>query len=111
MKEDNEMIVEKRFERIPYMMEANSNTKYEDIPENKEIFIYGFKHFKTDKVDIYIIMGCNSNELQESDKLFNFWSNNFLDKEIQKKNLKKTQWFFMTLVKRNNFLKMRNICW
>ena len=43
MKEDDEMIVKRRFERMFNMMLVfKSYTKYEDIPENKEMFIYSF---------------------------------------------------------------------
>ena len=86
MKEDDKMIVKKRFERIHnMMMDCKSYLKNEDISENKEIFIYGFKHVKTDKIGNYILIGCESDELFENDKLFNFWSNKFLNKEIEKK--------------------------
>ena len=36
------------------MMECKSYLKNEDIPENKETFVYGLKHTKTDKIDNYI---------------------------------------------------------
>ena len=39
LKEDNKMVVEKRFERISNMMECKSYIKNEDFSENKEIFI------------------------------------------------------------------------
>ena len=77
--------------------------KNEDIPENKEILIYGFKHVITDKIGNYISIECESDELYENDKLFIFWSNNFVYKEIKKRVFKTTGWSFMTLVKRNNF--------
>ena len=76
MKEDFKMVVKRRFERINNMMECKSYIKKEDISENKEMFIYGFKHVKTDKIDNYILIGCESDELFENDKLFNFWSKN-----------------------------------
>ena len=47
MKEGYKMIVKRRFERIYNAIETMTFTKYEDIPENKEIVIYGFKHIKT----------------------------------------------------------------
>ena len=50
MKEGDEMFVRRRFERIYNRTEVNSYAKYEANPENKEIFIYGFKRIKTDKV-------------------------------------------------------------
>ena len=65
-------------------MECKLCIKNEDISENKEIFIYGFKHVKTDKVDNYIIIGCESDELCENDKLFNFWSNILINEGIRK---------------------------
>ena len=103
MKEDNKMIIQRRFERIINMMDYKSYTKNENIPENKEIFIYSFKHVKTDKVDNYILIGSESDELYENNKLFNFWSNKLINKEIENRNFKLTGWPFMTLVKRNNF--------
>ena len=62
MKEDYQMIVKRRFERIiNKMMDFKSYTKNEDFPENKEIFVYSFKHVKTDKVNNYILIGSESN--------------------------------------------------
>ena len=74
MEVDKKMIEKRRFERIYNMMECKSYMKNEDVPENKEIFVYGFKHVKTDQIDNYILFGCESDELYENDKLFNFWS-------------------------------------
>ena len=111
VKEDDEMVVKRRFGRIyNMMMDCKSYTKNEDISEKKEIFIYSFKHVKTDKVDNYIIIGSESDELFENDKLFNFWSNKFINKEIENRIFKLTEWPFMTLVKRNNFFKIQSIC-
>ena len=109
MGEDNKMIVKRRFERIRYMMDCKSFTKNEDIPENKEIFIYSFKHVKTDKVESYILIASESDELHENDNLFNIWSNKLINKEIENRNFKLTGWPFMTLVKRNNFFKNQGI--
>ena len=110
MKEDYQMIVKRRFERIYIMMmDCKSYIKNEDISENKEIFIYSFKHVKTDKVNNYILIGSESDELYENNKLFNFWSNKFINKEIENRNFKFTGWPFMTLVKRNNFFKIQSI--
>ena len=39
LKEDDKMVVRRQFERINIMMDCNLYTKYEDIPENKEIFV------------------------------------------------------------------------
>ena len=111
MEADKKMVVKRRFEKIfEMMMEFKSYTKNEDISENKEIFIYGFKHVKTDKIDDYILIGSESDELFENDKLFNFWSNKFINKEIENRIFKLTGWPFMTLVKRNNFFKIQGIC-
>ena len=109
MKEDYKMIEKRRFERIYNALETMTYTKYEDIPENKEIFIYGFKHVKTDKIDNFILIGCESDELFENDKLFNFWSNKFINNEIEKRDFQITGWPFMTLVRRNNFFKIQGI--
>ena len=110
MKEDYKMIKQRRFERIYNMMsDFKTYIKYEDIPENKEIFIYSFKPVKTDKVDIYILIGSESDELHENDKLFNIWSNKLINNEIENRNFKLTGWPFMTLVKRNNFFKIQGI--
>ena len=81
MKEDYKMFVKRRFERIKIMMECKSYIKHEDITENKEIIVYGFKHNKTGKIDKYILIRCESDDLFENDKLFNFWSNNFINKK------------------------------
>ena len=108
--EDNKMVVKRRFERIYNMMlDFKSYIKYEDIPESKEIFIYSFKPVQTDKVDNYMLIGSESDELHENDKLFNIWSNILINKEIQNRNFKLTGWPFMTLVKRNNFFKIQGI--
>ena len=109
MKEDYKMIEKRRFERINDMIMYKSYIKYEDIPENKEIFIYGFKHVQTDKVDNYILIGCESDELFETDKLFNFWSNKIINNEIEKRDFQINGWLFMSLVKRNNFCKTQGV--
>ena len=110
MKKDYKMVVKRRFERINKMMECKSYMKNEDIPENKEIIVYGFKHIKTDEIDKYKLIGCESDELFENDKLFNFWSNKFINKEIKMRDFKTTGWSFMTLVKRKNFFRIQGIC-
>ena len=92
------------------MITYKSYIKYEDIAENKEMFVYGYKYIKTDKIDNYILIGCKSDELFENNKLFNFWSNKFINEEVQKRKFKITGWPFMTLAKRNNFLKIQGIC-
>ena len=79
--------------------------KHEDVPENKEILIYGFKHIKTEEIDNYPLIGCKSDEFFEKYKLFKFWSSKFINKEIEL-----TGWSFMSLVKRNNFFKIQGVC-
>ena len=109
-KEDYKMVVKIRSERIHYtMMDCKTYTKNENIPENKEIFIYSFKHVKTDKVDNYVFIGSESDVLFENNKLFNFWYNKFKIKEIESRDFKLTEWLFMTLVKRNNVFKIQGI--
>ena len=83
--------------------------KNEVSPENKEIFVYGFKHIKTDKIDKFILFRCESDELFENDRLFDFWSNNFFKKEIEMRNSETRGWSFRSLVKRNNFFKIQKI--
>ena len=73
MKEDDKMVVKRHFERIFNMtMDFISYNKKEDFSENNEIFVYGSKHVKTEKFDNYILIGCESEEIFENDKLFNF---------------------------------------
>ena len=72
--EDYKMVENRRFERINNMIESESCIKNEDIPENKETFVYGFKHIKTDS---YTLIRSKSDELNENNKIFNFWSNKF----------------------------------
>ena len=103
------MIVKRLFGRINIAPENMTHRKYEDIPDNRELFFYEFKHIKTDKVDNFTLIGNESDELYESDKLFNFWSEKFFEKKIRKRDFKLTGWSLMTLVKRNNFFKTQSI--
>ena len=50
------------------------------LSECQFLVVYGFKHIKTDKIDIYFLIGCESDVLCENDKLFNFWSYIFINK-------------------------------
>ena len=104
MKHDYKVVVNRRFERIYNMIESKTYMKNEDFPENKEIFVYGFKHIKTDRIDNYILIGCESYKLYENNELFNFWSNKCINKEIEMGNFKITGWSSMTLVKKTTFL-------
>ena len=61
------MIENRRFERVDNMIASKSYMKNKDVPENKEIIIYGSNHNKTDKIDNYILIGCESDELYEND--------------------------------------------
>ena len=54
------MLEKRRIERINEAKESTSDTKYEDIPQKQEIFVYGFKHIKTDEIDNYILIACGS---------------------------------------------------
>ena len=64
MKEDEKMVVKRRFERIyKVMLDFKSYIKYEDIPENKEIFIYSFKPVQTNKVENYNLTASESDEI------------------------------------------------
>ena len=95
-------IESRRFERIKNMIACKSYNKNLEIPGNKEIFFYGFKHIKTDKVGNYIIIRCESEELYENLKLISFWSNKFIKKD-RKQKFNITGWSFMTLVKKTMF--------
>ena len=107
MEEDDKMVMKRRFERMNDMITCKSYIKNEDISENKEIFIYGFKHVETDKIDNYILIGCESDEFYENSKLINFWSNKYINEETEMRKFRITAWPFMTLVKRHNFLKFK----
>ena len=85
------MIDKRRFERENGMITCKFYMKNEDIPENKEIFVYGFRHIKADKVDNFILFGCELDEIYEFHKLFHLWSKTFLNKEIKKRNFKITR--------------------
>ena len=61
-------------------MECNFHLKNEDIPEMKEVIVYGFKQYKTVKLDIYVIIECESDECIGNDNLFNFRSSNTIKK-------------------------------
>ena len=97
MKEDSKMVEQRRIERINVMITYKSYIKYEDIPENKEIFVYGYKQIKTDKIDNYILIGCETDELYENNELFNFWSNKFINEEVQKKKIQHNRMAFYDL--------------
>ena len=49
-KEDVKMVDKRRIEKTNNMITCKSYNKNEKIPESKEIFIYGFKDVKTDKI-------------------------------------------------------------
>ena len=70
MKEGDKKVLKTQFESPNKMMYSKSYIKHEDVPENKETFIYGFKHIQTDKIDSFILIGGKSNELYENDKVF-----------------------------------------
>ena len=93
MKKDDKTVVKRRFERINKMIACKSHIKYEDVPENKELFFYRFKRFKTDNINYHILIGSESDVLYEYNKLFNFWYNEFINKEIEKRDFKITERF------------------
>ena len=109
MKQGFKAVVKRRFKRIYNMMEFISYMKNEDVPENKEVFVYGFKHNKTAKIDKYILIGCESDEVYDNDKIIIFWSIKFISKEMEMRNFKITGRPFLTLVKRNDFFKVQSI--
>ena len=46
------------------MMECKSYMKNEEIPRKKEIFVFReFKYVKTDKLDYFILIECESDEI------------------------------------------------
>ena len=99
MEADKKLVETRRFEGMYKMIESNSSTKYEKNPENKEIFIYGFKQIETKKW-IVIYQSDMRHQFFENDKLFNFCSNKFTNKEIEKKDFNITGWPFITLPKK-----------
>ena len=101
------MVVKRRFERIYKTIACTTDIKFEDNPENKKIFNYGFKHNKTSRSNNCIIIGCESDVRYENQKLFNFWSKKLINKEIEKTDFKLPGWSFMTLIKRNNFFEFK----
>ena len=54
--------------------------------EKKEIFVYGFKHIKTDKNDNCIQFGFESDEMYGNDKLFSFLSNKVINQELENRD-------------------------
>ena len=44
MREEDKIVVKRHFEKINSLMECKLYMESEDIPEDKEIFVYGFKH-------------------------------------------------------------------
>ena len=78
------MVVRTRFERIYNTIESIVYTEDQVFSESREVFIYGFKYKKTDKVNRYNLVGCESDELNDDNQLFNFWSKINLKKEIEK---------------------------
>ena len=93
MKENYKMLAKRPFEGIYNMKECKSYMKNEDIPENKKIIVYGFKHNKAGETNNYISMGYESDELDENKKLFNFWSNKFINKKKNEKIRKNSMVF------------------
>ena len=80
-------------------MECKLYMKNEEVPENKEIFVYGFNNVNTANVGNYILIGCEWDDLYEHDKLFNSWFKKFIKKETEMRNFKIIGCFF-TCVKK-----------
>ena len=64
--------------------------KHENVFENNETFVDGFKDIKTDKIDNYLPIECESAENYEKDELFILWFNKFLNEEIEETDFKIT---------------------
>ena len=103
------MIENRQFERVNNMIACKSYLKYEDFPENREIFVHELKHSKTDEVDNFILIGCESDEFCENGTLFKFWSTKFLEIEIKMRDFKIKGWSFMNLGKRNKSFTVRGV--
>ena len=104
------MIENRRFERINDMIAYKSYMKHEDMSENEVIFAYGFQHIKTDKIDKYILIGFDLDEIHEKDRVFNFSSEKIINEEIEMRDFKITERPFLVLVKNNNASKIQSVC-
>ena len=51
------VIENKRSERINNLIACKWYIENADLLENNQIFFYGFKHIKTEKIDNYILIG------------------------------------------------------
>ena len=104
MKEDDQLAVKRRFERIRKMMEIISYTNYEEIPEKKTRYLFldsnKLKQIKSITISYSVVRRM---KWKKNNKLFNFWSIKFIIKEIQKRDFKITLSSFMTLVNKNIF--------
>ena len=87
------------------MIKSKAYMKHEDVPESQEIFVNGFNPTKTDKIEYFVKIGCESDELFENDELFKLWSNKLLNEEVERRSFKILGCPFMTLVKQNIFIK------
>ena len=58
MEKHYEMVIKRRFERLYNMIQCKLYMKNEDIPENKDVLVYGFKHIKTNKINSFKLMEC-----------------------------------------------------
>ena len=84
------MVGKRRFERRNIVITCITYMKHKDVPGNKRIFAYEFKPNETDKIDKHISVGCESDDIYESYKLFNFLSNRFVNREIENRDFKIT---------------------
>ena len=104
---EKRMIDKRRFRRKNSMTECKSYMKHEDAPEKKELFVYGFKHTKTDKIDNYTLIGSESDDLNKNIELISFWSSEFANKEMEIRIFGVPVWLFLSLVKKTIFLESR----
>ena len=69
--------------------------KVEETPETNEVFYFGYKQNKTKKMNTYIILGCESDELYTNYNLFYLWCIKFMNEEIRRRDFKITSWLFL----------------
>ena len=51
-------------------------------------------NIEINKVENYLLIGCESDELYENSGIINLWSNKFINKEIEKTNFEISGWSF-----------------
>ena len=99
------MIETRRFERIKNMVACKSYTKHQNALEKKSESFTDSNIYKTDKIDKYILTGCHSDE---NNKLLNFWSAKFINKQKEKKNFQDNGLIF-SFQSKNSFFFLENL--